>query len=182
MGVVRLDTYKSNIKIGATKLKQLIWYFTNIIFFKNPVPFPSTIKLFILRLFGAKVGRGVILKPCINIKFPWKLVIGDFCWIGENVWIDNLEPAIIGNHCCISQGAMLLTGSHNAMKSSFDYDALPIIIEDGVWICAKAIVSPGVTCKSHSILAVGGVAEKDLLPFVIYKGNPAVAVLKRNII
>ena len=181
MTKVRLDTYKSKIDIGASKITQVIWYFSNIIFFKNPIPFPSTLKSIILRLFGAKVGKGVILKPCINVKFPWKLTIGDYCWIGENVWIDNLEQAIIGKHCCLSQGAMLLTGSHNAMKSSFDYDALPITIEDGVWIGAAAIVCPGVVCKTHAVLSVASVATKDLESYSVYKGNPAIKVTDRII-
>lgn len=182
MREVRLDKYKSTIHIGASRLKQLLWYATNVIFFKSSIPFPSLLKKFLLQLYGAKVGIGVRIKPCINIKYPWKLQIGDYCWIGENVWIDNLENVIIGNHCCISQGAMLLTGSHNAMKATFDYDALPIQIENGVWIGAKAIVAPGVICKTHSILSVGSVAEKDLQPFTINKGNPSLPILLRTII
>ena len=74
----------------------------------------------LLRLFGANVGRGVVLKPRVTIKYPWKLAVGEHSWIGENVWIDNLGQVTIGNHCCLSQGALLLCGNHNYKKATFD--------------------------------------------------------------
>jgi putative colanic acid biosynthesis acetyltransferase WcaF len=117
----------------------------------------------------------------VNIKYPWKLVIGDYSWIGEDVWIDNLEQVIIGSNVCISQGAMLLTGNHNYKKSSFDLITREITLEDGVWIGAKSIVGPGVRCGSHSILAVGSFTSKDLDAYVIYQGNPAAKIRNRII-
>ena len=167
--------------IKASKIKILAWYFVNILFFKNPLNPISSLKCFLLRLFGAKIGKGVLIKPSVNIKYPWKLVIGDYSWIGENVWIDNLEEVEIGNNVCLSQGAILLTGNHNYKKSSFDLIVGKIILEDGVWIGAKAIVCPGVNCLSHSILTVNSVATNTLQAYTIYQGNPAVAIRKRNI-
>ena len=79
------------------------------------------LKIYLLKIFGAKIGKGVIIKPGVNIKYPWNLYIGDHVWIGENVWIDNLDDVIINNHVCVSQGAMLLCGNHNYKKSSFNY-------------------------------------------------------------
>ena len=178
---VQLSTYKTTIAIGANKPTQLFWYFVNVIFFKSSFPFPSSFKTYLLKLFGAKVGTGVRFKPCINIKFPWKLTIGNDCWIGENVWIDNLEFVTISNDCCLSQGSLLLTGSHDAMRSSFDYTSGSITLEDGVWLGAKSIVTAGVICGSHSVLGAGSVGDKNLEPYTMYKGNPALPVLKRNI-
>ena len=163
-------------------VKRLIWYLVNRIFIHTSIPFPSTFKSSILRLLGAKIGEGLVLKPKVNIKYPWFLEIGDYVWIGEDVWIDNLEEIIIGSNVCISQGAMLLTGNHNYKKSSFDLITGEISLEDGVWIGAKAVVCPGVTCKSHSILTVGSVATLDLEPYTIYQGNPAKPIRKREII
>jgi len=125
-------------------------------------------------LFGAKTGKNIILKPRINIKYPWFLEIGNNCWIGENVWIDNLTTVKIGNNLCISQGAYLLTGNHNYKKETFDLIVKEIILEDGVWIGAKSVVSPGVVCRSHSILTVGSIAVRDMEQYGIYQGNPAV--------
>jgi len=177
----KLSTYQTTININASKIKQISWYFTNIFFFKSSLPFPTNFKCMLLKIFGAKVGKGIRFKPSINIKFPWKLTIGNDCWIGENVWIDNLENVTIGNDCCISQGVLILTGSHDAMKSSFDYTSGPIIIEDGVWLGAKSIVTSGVICGSHSILGAGSVTGKNLNPYIIYNGNPANPILKRSI-
>ena len=173
------DWYKK--EIGASRIKQAAWYFANIIFLKNRFnPFSSS-RIFFLRLFGASIGKGVRIKPGVNIKYPWKLNVGDFCWIGENVWIDNLAPVAMGNNVCVSQGAMLLTGNHDFNKAQFDLKVAPINLEDGVWIGAQSVVCPGVSVLSHAVLAVKSVATSDLLPFSIYQGNPAAKVKERVI-
>ncbi len=171
----------TNYKTGQSAIIRLIWYFVNILFFINPLNPFSFVKVFILRVFGAKVGKGVNIKPSVNIKYPWKLQIADYVWIGENVWIDNLDDVIIGDNVCLSQGAMILCGNHNYKLSSFDLITSKIILEDGVWIGAKAIVCTGVTCSSHSILAAGSVANVNLDEYAIYQGNPAVKIRERKI-
>lgn len=158
---------------GRAKLTRFLWYYVNIIFFKSYWLPLSSLKINLLRLFGASVGRGVVIKPGVNIKYPWLLEIGDHSWIGEGVWIDNLVKVGIGPNCCLSQGAMLLTGSHDYKKSSFDLLTGEILLEEGVWIGAKAIVGPNVVCKSHSVLSLNSVATQNLEPFTIYQGNPA---------
>lgn len=166
---------------GGSSFKRLLWYIANIIFFSNPLNPISGLKVVLLRGFGAKVGVGVRVNPSVNIKYPWLLEIGDYTWIGEKVWIDNLVKVKIGNNCCLSQGAMLLTGNHNYGKSTFDLMVGEITLEDGVWIGAKSIVGPGVTCKSHSVLSVNSVASTNLEAYTIYRGNPAVRVKDRDI-
>jgi putative colanic acid biosynthesis acetyltransferase WcaF len=174
-------SYVTTIVIEASRLRQLLWYFTNGLFFMSPLfPF-SSMKVFLLRLFGAKIGRSVFVKPSVNVKYPWNLNIGNYVWIGEEVWIDNLSTISIGDNVCISQGALLLTGGHDHTKTSFDFISHPITLEEGVWIGARAVVGGGVTCKSHSILGINSVAESDLQEYTIYKGNPAVPVLRRFI-
>lgn len=178
---VKNFAYNTTIIIGASRLKQVLWYFINLFFFKNPLSISTSIKIGLLRNFGARIGAGVVIKPSVNIKYPWKLVIGNYCWIGEGAWIDNLSDVILGESVTISQGALLLTGSHDAFSEKFDFASNSIILEDGVWIGAKAVVFGGVTAKSHSILGIASVAEKDLEPYIIYKGNPAVPVIERII-
>ncbi len=162
----------------ASKLKIIIWYGMNILLFKTMLPIPSKIKISVLRLFGAKVGCGIIIKPNVNIKYPWLLTIGDYCWIGEGVWIDNLGVVTMGSNVCLSQGCYLLTGSHDYKKESFDLIVGSIYLESGVWIGAKAIVCPNVICKTHSILTAGSVVTKTMNEYSVYQGNPA--EFKRN--
>jgi putative colanic acid biosynthesis acetyltransferase WcaF len=174
-------SYRTTIGIGASRLKQVAWYFTNIIFFKNSFNIFSGLKVRLLKTFGAELGEGVVIKPSVNIKFPWKLRVGDHSWIGEDVWIDNLSEVRIGRNVTLSQGSLLLTGTHDHSKTSFDFLSYPIVLEDGVWIGARAVVAGGITCGTHSILGLNSVAEKDLEPYTIYKGNPAVPVIIRTI-
>ncbi|MDQ6723053.1 MAG: WcaF family extracellular polysaccharide biosynthesis acetyltransferase [Thermoproteota archaeon] len=178
---VNNQLFQSTIQINGSKLKQVLWYFINIIFFKNSLNIFSSLKIFLLKLFGAKIGKGVVIKPSVNIKYPWKLQIGNHCWIGENVWIDNLSEVAISDSVTLSQGAMLLTGSHDYKKQTFDFFSNPIILEEGVWIGAKSIVLGGTTCKTHSVLGVNSVAKKQLDPYTIYIGNPAIAARQRII-
>ena len=129
----------------------------------------------------SKIGKGVNIKPRVHVKYPWNLKIGEFTWIGEDVWIDNLVKVDIGSNVCLSQGAMLLTGNHNYKKTTFDLMVGEIVLHDGVWIGAKAVVCPGVTCHEHSVLSVGSIAKCDLEARGIYQGNPAQKVKERVI-
>ena len=178
---VDLSKYTNERYKPGSILKRASWYFINMCFFKTLLPFPSSFKVRLLKLFGAKVGKNIVIKPNVNIKYPWYLEIGNNCWIGENVWIDNLTYIKIGNDVVLSQGAYLLTGSHDYKKETFDLILGKIILKDGVWIGAKAIVCPNVICYSHSVLAVGSVATKNLKEFGVYQGNPAVFKRKRII-
>lgn len=177
----QLNTYDNSwYQPGGATIKRLLWYFVNILFFTNRLnPFIS-LKVRLLKLFGARIGKGVVIKPAVNIKYPWRLKIGDYAWIGEGVWIDNLADVTIGSHACISQGAMLLTGNHNYKKVSFDLMLKPIVLEAGVWIGAQAIVCPGVYAETHAILSVGSVATTRLEAYGIYQGNPAIFTRKRE--
>lgn len=161
--------------------KVILWFLVNAFFLNTYLPVPIALKLIVLRLFGAKIGEGVVIKPAVNIKYPWFLSIGNQVWIGENVWIDNLSDVTIGDNVCLSQGAMLLTGNHDYSRSTFDLTTRPIILDDGVWIGAKAIVCAGVRCESHAVLSVNSVATHALKAYGIYQGNPAVWVRQRNI-
>ena len=166
---------------GGSTLKRFIWYYINEWFINCGWVFMSIVKVALLRAFGAKIGKGVCIKPHVNVKYPWNLTIGDYAWIGENVWIDSLVPIHIGNNAVVSQGAMLLTGNHNYKSPSFDLIVKEITIEDGAWVGAQSTVCPGITMKSHSVLTVGSIATKDCEAYCIYQGNPAVKIKDRII-
>lgn len=177
---VRLATFSgSGFNKGAGFLKITLWYFVNALLVRaswNPF---MGIKIALLRMFGAKIGKGLVIKNNVVIKSPWNLTVGDDCWLGENCWIDNLDKVCIGNNVCISQGALLLTGNHDYTVSSMPYRNAAITLEDGVWIGAKAVVCPGVTVHRNAILTVGSVATKEMEENGIYQGNPAVRVRTR---
>lgn len=177
-----LSTYNNHpYHPGGNALKRIAWYYLNAVFFKTSIIPSSTFRVVLLRLFGARIGKNVTIKPCVNIKYPWNLSVGDETWIGENVWIDSLVQITIGAHVCLSQGAVLLTGSHDYKKSSFDLITKGIILEDGVWIGAGAMVNLGITAASHAVLTSGSIATKSLEAYSIYQGNPAVKVRERKI-
>ena len=180
-GRVKLNQYDNSWYQPGSKVKRLIWFFVNIIIFKNPFLSHYGIKAWVLRMFGAKVGKNVLIKPSVNIKYPWFIELGNDIWIGENVWLDNHTRIKIGNDVCLSQGAVLMTGNHNYKSTGFDLVLGEIEIEDGVWIGAHSIVCPGVICRSHAVLAVGSTATKDMEAYQIYQGNPAKPIRQRNI-
>ena len=174
-----LSKYNNDWYKPGNKFIRFLWFFVNDFFLQSKLcPF-NNVKVFLLRIFGAQVGSNVIIKPGVNIKYPWRLKIGNHVWIGEKVWIDNLDDIIIGDNVCLSQGSMLLCGSHNYKSSTFDLLIGKIIIEDGVWIGAKSVVLKNVTCKNHSVLSVNSVASSNLDEYSIYRGNPAVRLKDR---
>ena len=152
MDKVNLGAFSTgNFDKGAGELKIITWYFINALLVRaswNPF---MNIKIILLRAFGAKIGRGLVIKNNVTIKFPWKLTIGNNVWLGEQCWIDNLDYVTIGSNVCISQGALLLTGNHDYTNSSMPYRNAPITLEDGVWdkkrsyLYATATKKEGVT-------------------------------------
>lgn len=175
-----LAAFSTGTYYAGPKWKVLAWYLCNYYVLNSAFPWPYALKRALLRLFGASIGKGLVIKTKVRIKYPWRLTIGDHCWLGEGVWIDNLADVTLGDHVCISQGALLLTGNHDYTLTDFPYRLGSILIENGAWIGAMAVVCPGVTCGSHSVLTVNAVAAKNLEPWQIYSGNPALAVRKRT--
>jgi putative colanic acid biosynthesis acetyltransferase WcaF len=138
---------------GRSRLVQVLWYLCSALVFQSAW-FPlSAVKVWLLRLFGASIGRGVVIKPRVQIKFPWRLKVGDFVWIGESVWIDNLAVVSIGSHVCVSQGVYLCTGSHAFRRPGFDLITKEIQIHDRVWVCAMSVLLPGTRIGSDSLVA-----------------------------
>ncbi len=164
----------SVVKIG-------LWQIFSALFLINHLSVISSVKVAVLRMFGAKIGTGVVIKQGVRIKYPWLLEIGNHVWIGECCWIENHAKVVIGDNACLSQGAMLLCGNHDFKKSTFDLIIGTIVLEEGVWIGARALVCPGVICKTHSVLSVDSTASTTLEPYTIYRGNPAVKIRDRVI-
>lgn len=171
----RLDGFnpKEGLDRGRPKLIEASWYFIKITFFLSSIPWPYSIKRVLLRLYGAKVGSGLVIKPRVNIHFPWKLKLGDHVWIGEDAFFLNLEKISIGSHSCVSQRVLLCTGNHNFRDPHFSYRNAPISIGSGVWIAAGAIVCPGVSIGHEAVACAGSLVSSDIADNAIVAGNPA---------
>ncbi|MGH1420099.1 MAG: WcaF family extracellular polysaccharide biosynthesis acetyltransferase [Hyphomicrobiaceae bacterium] len=179
--LVNLNAYKSSeFQRGRSGFVEGMWCLIQALFIASFVP-GSMHRCFLLRLFGAKVGQRVVLKPGLKIKFPWRLQIANDVWIGENVWIDNLTMVTINSNVCVSQGAYLCTGNHNWTSPNFDLITAPITIDDCVWVAARSTVGPGVNVSQGAILTIGSVATDDLEPWTINSGNPAKRVKARRL-
>lgn len=179
---VDLSAYSpKSLDRGAGRLREALWLLFSLVLFRLcPFKF-SAVKCAVLRAFGARVGRGVVIKPNVRITFPWKLTLGDFVWLGDECWLLNLAPITIASHVCISQRAFLCTGNHDYGSPAFDLIVKPIQVEQGTWIGAAAFVGPGVTAGNHAVLTACSCATQDLQPYGIYRGNPAELVRTRSI-
>ena len=181
MNQVDLSQYKKEPHLrGSGILAVVCWQVIQFLFVSSFQP-SSSVRLFFMRLFGAKIGTGVIAKPYVRVKYPWKLQVGDYSWIGESVWIDNMDNVTIGNHCCLSQGAYICTGNHDWNKSAFDLITRPVVIDDYAWLCARSVVAPGINIRSGAVLTMNSVATTDLDNWKIYTGNPAREVRDREV-
>lgn len=172
---VKLSKFDATIGLnrGVRKPIEIIWYLVKMIFFLSSFPYSSNFKVKLLRLFGAKMGKSIIIKPRVNIHFPWKLIIGDNVWIGEESFLLNFEPLTIGNNVCVSQRAFLCGGNHNYKISSMPYRNGPIILEDGCWIGASSFVGPNVIIGIDTVVSAASVVTQSLPDNSIYRGNPA---------
>ena len=181
MNVVDLSSFRNSSYEPGALHKRVLWYVCNALFFRTRVPYPSSWKRRLLMLFGAEVGANLVVKPDVNIKYPWFLKLGANVWLGEGVWIDNLARVEVGSNVCISQGAFVLTGNHDYKRPAFDLITSPVVIEDGAWVGARSVICPGVTLATHSVVTVGSVMTRDGDAFTIYAGNPAAPVRKRTV-
>lgn len=166
---VRLNNFNASVGLdrGASKLKEVLWYIIKVVFFLSSLPYPNTLKVKLLRWFGAKVGSGIVIKPRVNIHFPWKLSIGDDVWIGEEVFILNFERVVIEDNVCISQRAFLCGGNHNYKDPVMPYRNGPIHLEAGCWIGAGVFVGPHVRVGYDTVITVGSVVTKDVAPNLV---------------
>lgn len=146
---------------GRGKVWQAAWFATmNVVF--TAWWCPKALRPRLLRAFGAEVGEGVFIRHRVRVLWPWKLSLGAHSWIGEDVWLLNLEPITVGTDVCLSQGAFLCTGSHDVRSASFEYDNGPITVESHAWVAAQALVLRGVTIGSGAVVGARAIVTRDL--------------------
>ncbi len=166
----------SDFDRGAPRWKEAVWILVRFLFFQNAFPWPSPLRCAVLRAFGAKIGRSVVIRANVNISFPWRLTIGDHVWIGEDVGILTLAPVTIESNVCISQRAYLCTGSHDFRREDFKLQVAPITVHEGSWIAAASFIAPGVEIESGAIVSAGSVVFANVAPKMFVRGNPAAVI------
>ena len=164
---------------GVSKITEISWYLIKVIFFLSAIPYPNKLKVLLLKLYGAKIGVGINIKPRVNFHMPWKLEIGDYAWIGEEAFILNFEKVKIGSNACISQRAFLCGGNHNYRDPAFNFRNGPITIGDGAWVGACCFIGPGVTIGIDTVIAAGSYVTASVGDNGVYRGNPAVFISER---
>jgi len=142
-------------------LRIIAWTFVQNTIFKSFI-LPSNLRVFILKLFGSAIGRNVIIRRGVRVHFPWNLLIGNDCWIGEEVWFINHDKITIGSHVCISQRAIICSSGHDYRSSSLEYAHKPIRIKDGAWVCLDAKVLAGVSVGECSVVSAGEIVRESI--------------------
>lgn len=164
----------------SSRVRRLIWYFAYCGLFRwTPRLFLGRWRIFLLRIFGAKIGDGCKVDPSCFIWAPWNLVLGDFTCIAGKVDIYSVDKIILGTNVAISQRSFLCTASHDITEISRPLIHKPIIIEDHVWVCAEAFVGLGVTIGEGAVVGARSVLLKDVEAWTVVTGNPAVFRKKR---
>lgn len=159
----------------APTWKVLAWAAAELLLVSNPWQISSRLRRIVLTAFGAQIGKGVLLRPRLRVRFPWKLRIGDRSWIGEDVWLHNQDQVTIGSDVVVSQGTFVTTGSH-AHRRDMALLTRPVEICDGAWVTARCIVLGGVRIGVSALVRPGSVVASDV-PDGAIVGAPAAEVV-----
>lgn len=158
---------------GKSKITVQLWWIVYGLLFKPSPQFLYSWRRFLLRSFGAKIGKNVILRPSAQFTYPWKITIGDNSWIGDEVVLYSLGKITIGANSVISQRSYLCTGTHDYTKNNFPISANKIIIKDQCWLATDVFVAPGITIEEGTVVGARSSVLSNLKPFSVYVGSPA---------
>ncbi|MEM7555797.1 MAG: hormogonium polysaccharide biosynthesis acetyltransferase HpsU [Cyanobacteria bacterium P01_A01_bin.84] len=157
---------------GRSSWFVLLWWFVQAVIFPLTLHNMSSLRCNILRLFGARIGKDVLIRPTARFTYPWKISIGDYSWIGDDVVLYSLDQINIGNHCVVSQKSYLCTGSHDIRDRAFGLKTAAINIEDGVWIASDCFISPGVEIGSNAVIGARSSVTSDIPDAKVCWGTP----------
>lgn len=164
---------------GRSSLVVLMWWFIQGTIFRFSIHNMYGWRNFLLRLFGAQVGKSVQIRASAKFTYPWKVSIGDYSWIGDNVQFYSLDTISVGKNCIVSQESYLCTGSHNIKDPYFGLITRPIVIKDGAWVASDVFVYPGVTIHEMAVVAARSTVTKDIPVKEVYAGSPAKFIKNR---
>ena len=182
-GTLRVDltrTSRRGYQPGRSYTYRALWLLVEAVILLNPIVTSYSLKRWVLRRFGARIGAGVLIKPNVHVKYPWHLEIGENAWIGERAWIDNFVTVRIGANAVVSQGAYLCTGNHDWSDPGMGLMVKPVAVEAGAWVGAFVRIAPGVTVGCEAVVTLGSVLLQDAVAGGVYTGNPAVRMRQRT--
>ncbi|MBD2580603.1 hormogonium polysaccharide biosynthesis acetyltransferase HpsU [Oscillatoria sp. FACHB-1406] len=163
---------QSHFDRGRSGAFILLWWLVQAVVFPLTLHNTHGIRCALLRRFGAKIGTGVVIRPTARFTYPWKVEIGDYSWIGDDVVLYSLDRIAIGSHCVISQECYLCTGSHDFESRSFPLKTAPIAVGNGAWVASDCFIAPGVTIGANSVIGARSTVLKDIPPEQVAWGNP----------
>jgi putative colanic acid biosynthesis acetyltransferase WcaF len=150
----------------------LLWWLVQAIAFPLSLHNAHGFRCWLLRLFGAKIGKGVLIRPTARFTYPWKIEIGDYSWIGDDVVLYSLDRITIGTQCVISQKSYLCTGSHDFRDVAFNLVTAPIVIGNGVWIAADCFIGCGVKIGANAAIGARSSVFSDIPEQQVAWGTP----------
>lgn len=165
---------------GRSALVVQVWWLSHALLFRTSPQFMYGWRNWLLRCFGARIGKGVIIRPTVRITYPWKLTVGDHAWVGDFAELYTLDTIIIGDNAVVSQHAYLCTGSHDLRSPDFAIYGRPITVEAEAWVAAGAFVHPGVTIAQGSVVAARSIVRANTEAYGIYAGEPLRRVGERR--
>lgn len=179
--VVNLDKYdQSWFDRGRPTWVILLWWLVQGLVFPLTLHNFNGLRCWLLGIFGAKIGKKVVIRSSVRVNYPWKLVIGDYSWIGEDVTLYSLDKIVIGSHCVISQKSHLCTGSHDLTDPHFGLITAPIVVGNGAWIAADCFIAPGVTIGANTVVGARSSVFKSLPENYVTWGNPCIPQYPRK--
>lgn len=171
--------HQPGYEAGGSKVKMLVWWLVQAIAFPLTIHTAHGIRCWLLRLFGAKIGQHVVIRPTARFTYPWNIEIGDYTWIGDDAVLYSLAPIKIGRHCVISQKSYLCTGSHDISDPRFGLTTAEIVVENGAWIATDCFISPGVCIGANAVIGARSTVLQSMPSGQICIGTPCKAVKPR---
>jgi putative colanic acid biosynthesis acetyltransferase WcaF len=165
---------------GRSAFVVQLWWLVQASAFRWSPQFMYGWRRWLLRAFGARIGRQVLLRPSVRVTYPWKLSIGDYSWVGDDVVLYTLGEIEIQEHAVVSQRSYLCAASHDFRTISFDIWAKKIVVEAQAWVAADVFVGPGVRIGRGAVVGARSSVFSDMPPLSICLGNPAKPVRSRQ--
>lgn len=179
----RLSTFRMPLGFrGKSSAVVQIWWLVQSSLFSYSPQFAYSWRRFLLRLFGAEIGKGVIIRPSVTVTYPWKVKIGDYSWIGDDVVLYSLGDIEIGRNSVVSQKGYICTGSHDYTKADFPIFAEKITIGNGCWLATDVYVAPGVSIGDDAVVGARSSVFKSIEGGYVFTGSPVKAIKKREMV
>ncbi|MGO4306586.1 putative colanic acid biosynthesis acetyltransferase [Cupriavidus sp. RAF12] len=157
---------------GRSAIAVQCWWCVQSLFFRTSPQFANGFRRWLLRCFGARVGRGVVIRPSVKVTYPWKVTIGDHAWIGDGAELYSLAEIVIGNNAVVSQYCYLCAGDHDYQRSDFLIRGRPIRVADEAWVASHTFIAPGVTIGEGAVIGACSAVFRDMPAGMVCMGSP----------